>query len=128
MFRLASSSRTLARSFSTSTRTLQILPGTPEAFRKHAIDGSKPVIVDFYADWCGPCRMLTPVLERVVNEESGFDLIKIDTDAEGELAAKYKVSALPTVLAIKNGQVLGQFKGAVPEGHVLKFLKDIQSK
>ncbi|GAA6060315.1 hypothetical protein JCM10212_002956 [Sporobolomyces blumeae] len=116
------------RALSTSARTGQHLAGTPELFQKHVVDGSKPVLVDFYADWCGPCKMISPVLEKVVTEESGFDLMKVDTDAEYELAAKYKIRSLPTIMAFKNGQVIGQFIGAQPEAGVRKFLEEMKTK
>ncbi|GAA5871013.1 hypothetical protein JCM16303_001663 [Sporobolomyces ruberrimus] len=128
MFRLATRTQLLKRSFTTSASARQILPGTAEAFQKHAIDGSKPVLVDFYADWCGPCRFLTPVLEKVVTDETGVDLMKVDTEQEFELAQKYKIRSLPTVMAFKNGQVIGQFIGAQQEGGVRKFLDEIKSK
>ncbi|GAA6010856.1 hypothetical protein JCM11491_004568 [Sporobolomyces phaffii] len=127
MFRLATRSSAV-RAFSTSARTLEILPGTAAAFEKHAINGSKPVLVDFYADWCGPCRFLTPVLEKVVTDDTGVDLMKVDTEQEFELAQKYKIRSLPTVMAFKNGQVIGQFIGAQQEGGVRKFLDEIKSK
>ncbi|GAA5984358.1 hypothetical protein JCM5350_001029 [Sporobolomyces pararoseus] len=128
MFRLANRSQALVRSFSTSARSLQILPGTAASFQQHAIEGSKPVLVDFYADWCGPCRFLTPVLEKVVTDETGVDLMKVDTEQEFELAQKYKIRSLPTVMAFKNGQVIGQFIGAQQEGGVRKFLEEIKTK
>ncbi|GAA5827711.1 hypothetical protein JCM5353_002272 [Sporobolomyces roseus] len=118
----------LKRSFTTSTKRFAHLPGTSEAFKKHAIDGSKPVLVDFYADWCGPCRFLTPVLEKVITDDCGVDLMKIDTEQEFELAQKYKIRSLPTVMAFKNGQVIGQFIGAQQEPGVKKFLDEIKSK
>ncbi|GAA5924917.1 thioredoxin family protein [Sporobolomyces koalae] len=128
MFRLSRATRVLERTFATSARQQQILPGTAEAFQKHAIDGTKPVLVDFYADWCGPCRFLTPILEKVVTDETGVDLMKVDTEKEFELAQKYKIRSLPTVMAFKNGQVVGQFIGAQQEGGVRKFLDEIKSK
>jgi len=92
----------------------------------------KIVVADFHADWCGPCRVLGPILERVTRDgvlKSGsgklFDLVTIDTDKESELAAKYKVRALPTVIAFKGGEPVAQFVGAIPEPDVTKFLKSV---
>ncbi|BGP13348.1 hypothetical protein JCM10213_001465 [Rhodosporidiobolus nylandii] len=97
-------------------------------FEKQAIKGDKLTIVDFYADWCGPCRFLSPVLERVVSEDSGADLMTIDTDAQVELAQKYKITSLPTVLAFKNGNILGKFIGAQPESGVKNFLQKVSEE
>ncbi|GAA5891404.1 hypothetical protein JCM5296_006514 [Sporobolomyces johnsonii] len=116
------------RAFSTSSLRQQHLQGTPELFEKHAINGTKPVLVDFYADWCGPCRFLTPVLEKVVTDDSGVDLMTIDTEEQLELAQRYKIRSLPTVMAFKNGEVIGQFIGAQPEAGVREFVKKIKEQ
>ncbi|BGP37305.1 hypothetical protein JCM10450v2_001214 [Rhodotorula kratochvilovae] len=104
-----------------------IFDASPEDFQAHAIDGSRPTLVDFYADWCGPCRFLGPVLEKVVTEESGADLLKVDTEKHGELAAKYKITALPTVIAFKNGEVVAKMVGAANEAGVRAFLEKATS-
>ncbi|GAA6000607.1 hypothetical protein JCM10207_004574 [Rhodosporidiobolus poonsookiae] len=112
------------RSFATSTPAREhFLNASPEAFEAQAVKGSKVTVVDFYADWCGPCRFLSPVLEKVVNDESGADLMTIDTDAHTELAQKYKITSLPTVLAFKEGRILAKFIGAQPESGVRKFVE-----
>ncbi|GAA5973649.1 hypothetical protein JCM11641_005061 [Rhodosporidiobolus odoratus] len=114
------------RAFSTSPAARKhFLAATAEQFEAQAIKGSKVTVVDFYADWCGPCRFLSPVLERVVSEESGADLMTIDTEAQQELAQKYKIASLPTVLAFKNGEILGKFIGAQPESGVKHFLAEV---
>merc|ERR1711939_463960 len=100
--RVTAPSRAVAASprlFASSAPSMKhILSATPADFDELAIKGNRPTLVDFYADWCGPCRVLGPVLEKVVTEESGADLLKIDTEEHGELAAKYKITALPTVV------------------------------
>ncbi|GAA6038566.1 hypothetical protein JCM8097_004634 [Rhodosporidiobolus ruineniae] len=101
------------------------LNASPEQFEAQAIKGGKVTVVDFYADWCGPCRFLSPVLERVISEESGADLMTIDTDAHVELAQKYKITSLPTVLAFKSGEIVGKFIGAQPEAGVKNFLQKV---
>ncbi|GJN87953.1 hypothetical protein Rhopal_000908-T1 [Rhodotorula paludigena] len=117
-----------ARSFASSSAARKhILDASPEDFKAHAVDGDKPTIVDFYADWCGPCRFLGPVLEKVVDEASGADLLKIDTEKHGELAAKYKITALPTVIAFKKGEIVAKMVGAAPEPGVREFLKKATS-
>jgi len=110
-----------------STRSKHYLNATPEEFETHVLkpqDAEKLVLVDFYAEWCGPCKTLSPVLEKVTSDtsETGgkeVDLVTIDTDAQPELAQKYEVRALPTVTAFKGGKPLGHFLGAIPP-HQLK--------
>jgi len=104
-----------------------------ETFNKVVQVKDRIVLVDFYADWCGPCHQLSPILENLTTEPkvsgSGLpiDLVKIDTDSDdgGKLGLKYKVRALPTVVALKNGEPINQFVGALPEPRVQDFLSKL---
>lgn len=126
-------SRQLIRSFSLSSRRLDYFPNVDQkGFEKALQVKDKIVIVDFHADWCGPCRALGPILKRVtadgvLTSGSGksFDLVTIDTDDQGELAMKYGVRALPTVIAFKDGAQVAQFVGAIPEPKVTEFLESV---
>jgi putative thioredoxin len=94
-------------------------------FQQVVIEGSKqaPVIVDFWAPWCAPCRALTPVLDKLAGEYQGkFTLAKINSDENQELAAKFGVRGIPSVKAIVNGQLVDEFSGALPEAGVREFL------
>jgi putative thioredoxin len=99
---------------------------TSEAtFQRDVIDRSYdvPVVVDFWAEWCGPCRSLGPVIEKAVDARDGqVELVKLDTDANQRLAAEYRIQSIPAVKAFKDGQVVDEFVGALPPAAVERFL------
>lgn len=83
-----------------------------------------PVLVDFWAEWCGPCKTLGPILEKLAGEYNGaFVLAKVDVDKEQELGAAFQVRSIPTVFLVKGGQLVDGFPGALPEGQLREFLK-----
>src|SRR6476619_7497586 len=83
-----------------------------------------PVLVDFWAEWCGPCKQLGPVLEKLAGEYNGaFRLAKVDVDAEQQLGAAFQIRSIPTVMLVKDGQLVDGFPGALPEGQLREFLK-----
>ncbi|PCH37772.1 thioredoxin [Wolfiporia cocos MD-104 SS10] len=124
---------TPGRSFhSTPLRREHFLKANVETFTKAISNKDKVVLVDFYADWCNPCKMLSPILESVTsdpNVKSGsglpLDLVTIDTDNEIELAQQYNIRSLPTVLAFKDGQPAHRFVGALPEAQVRAWLRAV---
>jgi putative thioredoxin len=101
---------------------------TTQTFRADVIEGSRdvPVLVDFWAPWCGPCRELTPVLERAVAKAKGkVRLVKMNIDDHPQIAGQLGIQSIPAVIAFKNGQPLDGFMGAVPESQVTAFIERI---
>ena len=85
-------------------------------FQQEALESSIPVVVDFYADWCGPCKMMSPVIDELATEYEGKVKIgKINTDENRAIASKYNVMSIPTIIFIKDGQVVDTVVGAVPK-------------
>ncbi len=99
-----------------------------EEFAKEVEQSEIPVIVDFYAEWCGPCKMLGPIFERVSDDYSGkMKFVKVNVDDASDVAAKFNVRSIPTILVFKNAEVAAQQMGALPEP-MLKGFVDAQLK
>jgi putative thioredoxin len=103
-----------------------VFDATAASFEAEVLQASfqTPVLVDFWAAWCGPCKTLGPILEKLAADYNGaFRLAKVDIDAEAELAGAFQVRSIPTVFLVKGGQLVDGFPGALPEGQLREFLK-----
>ena len=92
-------------------------------FEQEVMQSDKPVLIDFYADWCGPCQMMGPVVEEISNEVTDAKVCKVNIDEEMAIAQKYGVMSIPTFVVIKNGEVTARDMGAKPKSAVLAMLK-----
>ena len=95
---------------------------TAENFEKEVLQSEKLVLVDFYADWCGPCQMMGPVVEEISNEVNDAQVCKINIDEQMSIAQKYGVMSIPTFIVFKNGDVADKKMGAMPKSAVLSML------
>ena len=86
-------------------------------------NSDKPVLIDFYADWCGPCRMVAPILHEIAEERPDVIVAKINVDNEEELAMEFGVYSIPTLVVMKNGEVVKQSSGARPKAQILAMLE-----
>lgn len=93
-------------------------------FEDEVLKNEKPVLVDFFATWCGPCNMVAPILENIAEERDDFDIAKVDIDASLEIAEKYDIQVVPTMLLFKNGNVIGTTVGAMPKSEIIKFVEN----
>ncbi len=91
-------------------------------FQEEVIQSDKPVLLDFWAPWCGPCRMVVPLVEEIANERSDIKVVKINVDEEPELASQFQIVSIPTLLVVKDGNVVNRSMGAKPKAQILAML------
>lgn len=87
------------------------------------LDSGKTVLLDFYAEWCGPCKMVSPIVDQISEENPDIIVGKIDVDDQQEIAEKYGIMSIPTLVVLKNGEVANKGTGVLPKGKLLEWLK-----
>ncbi|KAJ2909420.1 hypothetical protein GGI21_001900 [Coemansia aciculifera] len=103
----------------------RVFETTGAQFDKDVLDSDVPTIVDFYAEWCQPCKMLAPLLAKAVEKDGRVNLAKINVDENLDLAGDYKISSLPTVMAFRGGEPVAAFIGMRPLPAISEFVKDV---
>ena len=96
---------------------------TEEMYQKEVMETDKKVVIDFWADWCGPCKMMAPVVETVANENPYVKVFKVNVDDEPRLADAFSISSIPTIVVIKDREIIGSVVGYQPKTEIEKLLK-----
>ena len=98
---------------------------TDDSFQAEVLESERPVVVDFWAAWCGPCRVMSPILEEIAQERDDLRVVKVDTDANQRVAAEYGVLSMPTFMVFRDGAPVGQIVGARPKKRLLADLEQL---
>lgn len=101
---------------------MSVITITAANFEQEVLHSDVPVLVDFWASWCGPCKMLSPIVDQIADEANGFKVGKINVDDEPQLAARFNVMSIPTLMVFKNGQVTNTSVGVKPKAAILAML------
>lgn len=101
---------------------MSVIKINKENFKNEVLNSDKPVLLDFYADWCGPCRMVGPVVSEIADERNDIKVGKINVDEQSELAAQFGVMSIPTLVVIKDGKLVNKAVGARPKDDILDML------
>ena len=102
---------------------MEVLKVTNSNFEQEVLNSNKPVLIDFYADWCGPCKMISPVVEAVAKENEDIKVVKVNVDDAQDLAIKYEVMSIPTLVVIKDGEEANRTIGLIDKNQILNMIK-----
>lgn len=102
---------------------VEILEVTSKNFEQEVLKSEKPVLIDFYATWCGPCKMLSPIVEEIAEENEDIKVVKIDIDKEQDIAVEYEIMSIPTLVVIKDGQEVNRSVGVIGKSDILELVK-----
>ena len=101
---------------------MSVITLTKSNFQEEVLNSSKPVLVDFWASWCGPCRMVSPIVEEIAEERQDIKVGKVNVDEQPELASQFGIMSIPTLMVFKNGKIANQAMGARPKAQILSML------
>lgn len=100
---------------------MEVLKVTSANFEKEVLNSDKTTLIDFYADWCGPCKMISPIIESIANENEDIKVVKINVDEAQDLAMEYQVMSIPTIVIIKNGKEVKRNVGVASKEQILEM-------
>lgn len=100
-----------------------VLKITSENFKSEVLENSQKVLIDFYADWCGPCKMMGPVVEEIAEEHSDVKVVKIDVDNAEDIAIKYQIMSIPTLVVVKDGQEVNRSIGLISKEKIEELIE-----
>ncbi len=101
---------------------MSVVTITKDNFNKEVMESDKPVLLDFWASWCGPCRMVSPVVDEIAREKDDIKVGKVNVDEQRELASAFNIMSIPTLVVMKNGKVVNSAMGARPKKQILSLL------
>ena len=101
---------------------MKVLHIDKDIFHNEVLNSDKPVLLDFFASWCGPCRMVGPILDEIAEEREDIKVCKINIDEQPELANRYRIMTIPTLMVLKDGQIVEQSVGAKPKHQILAMV------
>ncbi len=101
---------------------MKVLHINKDNFHKEVLGSDKPVLLDFFASWCGPCRMVGPILDEIAEEREDIKVCKVNIDEQPELAHRYRIMTIPTLMVLKDGQIVDQSVGAKPKHQILAMV------
>ena len=101
---------------------MKVLHINKDNFHKEVLNSEKPVLLDFFASWCGPCRMVGPILDEIAEEREDIKVCKVDIDEQPELASRFRVMSVPTLMVMKEGRIVEQSIGAKPKHQILAMV------
>lgn len=101
---------------------MSVIHITNHNFQEEVLQSDRPVLLDFWASWCGPCQMVSPIIDEIANERSDIKVGKINVDEQPELAAQFRIMSIPTLVAIKDGKVVHQVVGVRSKSQILEML------
>ena len=103
--------------------SMNVIKVNDSTFEQEVLNSNIPVLIDFYADWCGPCKMLSPTVDEVASENDDIKVVKIDVDESQEVAIKYQIMSIPTLVVIKNGKEVNRSVGVIDKEEILSMIK-----
>ena len=101
---------------------MSVISVTGETFHREVLEHTGTVLVDFWAPWCGPCRMIAPILEEIAQQRPELQVCKVNVDEEDALAKQYQIGSIPTLLVVKEGRITARSSGLISESEILKLL------